>query len=346
MIRKKPSEDKNDDHISFDHYVPEHIKKKKDVSSNNEKERSKEPIKENISEDDFTLNHQREKKKANKSHLLYEKYADLFKDSALGSRKNKESVKEKFTINYHKVAKHLLVVLLVLLGFYFILNMPLYYHRYSQMKQLTENTRNQPEVTPIPTPAPIKQKSAPTAESRLIVPKITVDVPIVFVSSRAEKDIQEGLRSGVVHYAGTAMPGEIGNTFITGHSSNYWWEKGSYNYVFSLLDKLAVGDTATVYYNGLVYEYIVGDKVVVNPTDVSVLQPTSTPTLSLMTCTPPGTDWRRLVIRLKQSYPEQVIISKTTPAPKKEDIKETEALPKEQDSLLNYALESLVALFK
>ncbi|KKR28557.1 MAG: hypothetical protein UT59_C0024G0001, partial [candidate division CPR2 bacterium GW2011_GWD1_39_7] len=173
MIRKKPSEDKNDDHISFDHYVPEHIKKKKDVSSNNEKERSKEPIKENISEDDFTLNHQREKKKANKSHLLYEKYADLFKDSALGSRKNKESVKEKFTINYHKVAKHLLVVLLVLLGFYFILNMPLYYHRYSQMKQLTENTRNQPEVTPIPTPAPIKQKSAPTAESRLIVPKIT-----------------------------------------------------------------------------------------------------------------------------------------------------------------------------
>lgn len=152
--------------------------------------------------------------------------------------------------------------------------------------------------------APLAPGEVIPAGSQVSIPKIGVKAPIIFLNTRDEKTIQANLVNGVVHYAGTANPGEVGNSFITGHSSNYWWIKGAYNYIFLNLNKLVVGDQAVVYHNGKKYVYTATEIKVVEPSDVSVLAQTETPTLTLMTCTPPGTNWKRLIVKMEQTSPK------------------------------------------
>ncbi len=140
-------------------------------------------------------------------------------------------------------------------------------------------------------------------ESVIIIPKINVSAPIVYADSVAEDEVMKDLESGVVHYANTAKPGENGNAVIFGHSSNDWWESGDYKFVFALLGKLEVGDQVQVNYSSRKYVYEVTEKKVVEPSEVSVLNPTPNPVLTLITCTPPGTAWQRLIIVAKQIQP-------------------------------------------
>jgi LPXTG-site transpeptidase (sortase) family protein len=135
------------------------------------------------------------------------------------------------------------------------------------------------------------------------IPKINVNAPIVFAQSNVEASVQKDLEGGVVHYAHTAAPGDPGNSVIFGHSSNDWWEPGNYKFVFVLLDKLAVGDTFTVNYNSKQYMYKVVESKVVEPTDLTVLNQTADPEMTLITCTPPGTSWKRLIVRAQQVSP-------------------------------------------
>jgi len=136
-----------------------------------------------------------------------------------------------------------------------------------------------------------------TKENRIIIPKINVDAPIVFPATADNKVILESLKGGVAQYPGTALPGHAGNVFITGHSSYYWWDGGKYNRVFTLLDKLTANDLIYIHYEGSEYVYKVKDSIVVLPTQTEVLNPTATATLSLMTCTPVGTNLKRLIVR-------------------------------------------------
>ena len=137
----------------------------------------------------------------------------------------------------------------------------------------------------------------------ITIPKINVNAPIVFAKSNIEAAIQKDLENGVVHYANTALPGQNGNSVIFGHSSNDWWEPGGYKFVFVLLDKLQIGDTFTVNYNSQQYLYEVYETKVVEPTDLSVLNQPATPEMTLITCSPPGTSWKRLIVRAKQIHP-------------------------------------------
>lgn len=154
--------------------------------------------------------------------------------------------------------------------------------------------------------APLDQGEVVTPDNRLYIPKINVDAPIITGTSNEESIIQENLTKGVVHYVGTAEPGHIGNSFITGHSSNFWWIKGNYNYIFVNLSKLEIGDQAKIYYKGNKFVYQVKEKKEVMPEDTSVLAQGDTPTLTLMTCIPPGTNWRRLIVVLDQISPKYI----------------------------------------
>lgn len=131
----------------------------------------------------------------------------------------------------------------------------------------------------------------------IIIPKIGAEAPIVYAESQDNKLIMDDLQKGVVHYNGTALPGHFGNTFITGHSSYYWWSGGKYNQVFALLDKLRPGDVVYINTKEGKYIYRVKESFVVSPTQTDVLNPTDTPILTLMTCTPIGTNLRRLIVR-------------------------------------------------
>ncbi len=140
-------------------------------------------------------------------------------------------------------------------------------------------------------------------DDRIVIKKIKVDAPIMFPKDPSDKVLLEELKRGVVHYPGTALPGETGNCFITGHSSNYWWIKSKYNTVFTLLPKLVVGDKVIVYYKQKKYIYEVREVKEVSPSQTEVLNPTEKPTLTLMTCVPIGTNLRRLIVRCDQISP-------------------------------------------
>src|SRR3990167_11145314 len=107
----------------------------------------------------------------------------------------------------------------------------------------------------------------------------------------------ENLQKGVVHYAGTALPGTgKGPIFITGHSSYYWWDKGKYKTIFATLDKVSAGDEIKINYDNVIRTYKVYDKTIVLPEQVEVLKPLNEPVLVLMTCVPVGTNLKRLLI--------------------------------------------------
>lgn len=146
-------------------------------------------------------------------------------------------------------------------------------------------------------------------DNRLIIPKIKKNVPIVETSSAnllkkewsaLEKDILLDLRSGVVHFPGTAIPGHKGNVFITGHSSYYPWDSGKYKEVFALLPRMEIGDEFIVFYNQKKFIYKIFEKKVVKPTQMEILKQSDDFRISLMTCVPVGTNLKRLVVVGKQ----------------------------------------------
>ncbi|HUC86701.1 MAG TPA: sortase [Candidatus Saccharimonadales bacterium] len=186
----------------------------------------------------------------------------------------------------------LLTGVLTFIGLFIIFKAPIFL---SQLNYLT-----QPKTAATPaTQASLAVPAAPT----ISIPKINVNAPVVYATDNNENDILTDLESGVVHYADTAVPGQPGNSVIFGHSSNDWWEPGNYKFVFVLLDKLQAGDTFTVNYNSHQYLYQVTGTQVVDPTDLGVLNQTSYPEMTLITCTPPGTSWKRLVVTAKQISP-------------------------------------------
>lgn len=129
----------------------------------------------------------------------------------------------------------------------------------------------------------------------LKIEKLSLEAPIIW--NVDEQDILENLKNGVVHYKGSSMPGDGGNVFITGHSSNYFWIKSDYNQVFALLDKLDKTDRISISYNNKIYTYEVVEKKVVNPSQVEVLNATKNEVLTLMTCWPVGTSLNRLIVQ-------------------------------------------------
>lgn len=142
-------------------------------------------------------------------------------------------------------------------------------------------------------------------ESRILIPQLDVNVPVVYdEKSFEEEKVQKALERGVVHYGTTAMPGENGNNVIVGHSSNNWWDSGKYKFAFILLDKLQNGDEIILHYEGTRYVYEVHNKEVVEPTNTDVLKQTEDPILTLITCTPPGTSWKRLIVQAEQVTPD------------------------------------------
>jgi LPXTG-site transpeptidase (sortase) family protein len=143
-------------------------------------------------------------------------------------------------------------------------------------------------------------------DNRLIIPSIGKNIPIVITDQKVDPNIlpgefegivQEALKDGVLHYPGTADPGQFGNVFITGHSSYYPWDDGRYKEVFALLEHLEIGDVYYIYHNQKKYTYKIREKKIVSPQEVSVLaQPTDKKISTLMTCNPVGTSLNRLIL--------------------------------------------------
>ena len=101
------------------------------------------------------------------------------------------------------------------------------------------------------------------------------------------------------HYAGTALPGEVGNVYIYGHSVlPFFFNEKNYKTIFSTLHTLEKGDEIIVRFNGKRYTYEVYEKRIKTPDKVNPLEiiKEGSQTLTLMTCTPPGTTLKRLMV--------------------------------------------------
>lgn len=109
------------------------------------------------------------------------------------------------------------------------------------------------------------------------------------------------LSKSLIHYSGTALPGREGNVVIFGHSSlPQFFNPKNYLTIFSKLPSLKRSDTVSVDYDGILYTYRVEEMLEVGPTDIQVLeQRLDNSFLTLVTCVPPGTYFKRLVVRAR-----------------------------------------------
>jgi sortase A len=129
---------------------------------------------------------------------------------------------------------------------------------------------------PIPTPGPEQA-------IRIQIPDIGVDAPIV------QGDGWEQLKKGVGQHIGSANPGTDGNVVLSAHNDIF-------GEIFRDLDRLQPGDEITVYTNQRSYTYVVTDSMVVEPTQVDIMDSTTQPTLTLISCYPYLVDNQRIAI--------------------------------------------------
>jgi len=124
------------------------------------------------------------------------------------------------------------------------------------------------------------------------IPKLKIDQATVVLGSM-------DLKKTLVQYPQTALPGQLGNAVVFGHSVlPQFFNPKSYITIFSTLFKLKQGDEIVVNYDNIQYKYLVEEMFEVQPTDLSVLeQRFDGKYLTLITCSPPGTYLRRLIIK-------------------------------------------------
>ena len=135
----------------------------------------------------------------------------------------------------------------------------------------------------------------------IIIPKIDANAAIIpNVDPYNSRIYQQALTKGVAHAKGSVFPGRVGNMFLFSHSSVNFYEAMRFNSVFYLLNKLQSGDQIDIYFETKKFTYTVFESKLVNPNDVSyLLEKTNDKLLTLMTCWPPGTTFKRLIVRAK-----------------------------------------------
>ena len=148
-----------------------------------------------------------------------------------------------------------------------------------------------------------KQFASPLAVLR--VQRLSIEVA-VFPSTD-----ELALNRGVGWIAGTARPGEPGgNIGIAGHRDGF----------FRGLKDISVGDSLTLDLGSQTAQYVVDEIKIVDPTDVTVLAATPSPSLTLVTCYPfyfVGDAPRRFIVRcsLKQHLKNAANTGQPDPLP-------------------------------
>lgn len=132
-------------------------------------------------------------------------------------------------------------------------------------------------------------------------PFYSISIPSLNITNAVVSSIDTDLASHLVNYGGTALPPDNGNAVIFGHSTlPQLYNAKNYKTVFTYLYKLNAGDEIIVNKDNLTYKYKVENITVVDPTNTSVLEQNYDDSfLTLITCTPPGTIWKRLVVKAR-----------------------------------------------
>jgi len=145
-----------------------------------------------------------------------------------------------------------------------------------------------------PTALTPKIKKSRITHYALSIPKLKIENGVVEVGGTKIKE-------SLVHYPGTALPGEFGNVVVFGHSTlPMFYKPTDYKTIFSLIPTLENGDKIHLFFDGIEYVYEVFNYKEVKPEEINVLeQRFDQQSLSLITCVPPGTYLKRGIIRAR-----------------------------------------------
>lgn len=165
----------------------------------------------------------------------------------------------------------------------------------SELPYFWQQAKYQLGTIEIPTPDPGKK----TKPNSLTIPSLGIVAPILYEEEVSEEKFQLALQKGVVHYPNTAKPGQPGNVYIFGHSSDYAFAKGNFKTVFALLPKIEIGQQIYISNEtGDNFVYKVTEKLAVNPTETKYLDQNSNKEqlLTLQTSYPIGTALKRYLV--------------------------------------------------
>lgn len=140
-----------------------------------------------------------------------------------------------------------------------------------------------------------------TGSGQSDTPLYTISIPKINIKEAAVSTIDTDLAKHLVNYQGTSIPGKNGNAVIFGHSTlPQLFNPKDYKTIFSNAYKLKNGDNIYALINGVTYSYKIFKTIVIDPLDTSALeQDYNNSYITLVTCTPPGTIWKRLIIKAR-----------------------------------------------
>ncbi len=122
-------------------------------------------------------------------------------------------------------------------------------------------------------------------DNRLVLPSIALDKEIVVGEDPSNVHL------GAWHRPRSSTPNKGGNTVIVGHRFSYNSPATFYH-----LDKVGIGDTFAIWWEGREYVYRVRQTRVVDASAIEIEENTDEPIATLYTCTPVWTAQDRLVI--------------------------------------------------
>lgn len=141
----------------------------------------------------------------------------------------------------------------------------------------------------------------PSDKNKTDTPSYTISIPEINIENATVSTIDNDLTKHLVNYQGTGIPGKNGNAVIFGHSTlPQLFNPKDYKTIFANVYKLKNGDNIYAIINNVTYTYKIFKITVVDPTDSSALvQSYDNAYLTLVTCTPPGTIWKRLIVQAR-----------------------------------------------
>lgn len=127
-----------------------------------------------------------------------------------------------------------------------------------------------------------------------------ITIPALNITNGAVTVDSNDLNHSLAQLPGSALPGEKGNVFISGHSALPILFNGNKDYgsIFANLPKMKKGDMIYLEFGSGKITYQVVNIKIVDPKDLSVIAPPDSQGryVSLMTCVPPGFNTKRLVV--------------------------------------------------
>lgn len=134
---------------------------------------------------------------------------------------------------------------------------------------------------------------------RVDIESYTLSIPKLKIENALVSTTDYDLSKHLVHYFGTSAPGEKGTAVIFGHSTlPQLFDPKNYKSIFARLHFLKVNDEVFVNIGKLIYKYKIFSVNITDPQDTNMFsQVFDSSYITLVTCTPPGTVWKRLVVK-------------------------------------------------